>query len=437
KRAFFIRKIGTDGFRIGYKPTLKKVVGDRRAALDDAEVLKAVQTVVKQEFEKGRVTPVDPFPADGSDVEDTPKLKVVVVGPETEWSPEIRKTLGDWTRRRGASDRLYPAALVWLVRKPGRSLRERAEAWLAWKRVDEDLRAGVLGADFDPSERGEVVRQIKESEEALREEVWASYRYAAIADSRGAEGMREIDLGAGHASGNAASLTGRVVAALKADGLLNESIGAGYLERNWPTALKEGGAWPLKGCRQAFLDGSLTRLLDPEQVLRMQIVSFVERGDFGLASGVKPGSGFERVWYKEAIRPEEVTFDDKTFLLTRSRANALAQPVSQAANGVAAPQPAPELVLQQPAIPGSAPAKLAADEHVRICLRGNIPPEQWNKLGTKLIPKLRTSGQNLLLTMDASLIVRAQDTVYVEAELRQALNDLGLESTVRVEKLTV
>jgi hypothetical protein len=309
--------------------------------------------------------------------------------------------------------------------------------WLAWKRVDEDLRTGVLGADFDPSERGEVVRQIKESEELLREEVWASYRYAASADSRGAEGMREIDLGAGHASGNAASLTGRVVAALKAEGLLNESIGAGYLERNWPTALKEGGAWPLKGCRQAFLDGSLTRLLDPEQVLRAQIVSFVERGDFGLASGVKPGNGFERIWYKEAIRPEEVTFDDKTFLLARSRAHALAQLVPQTAGGVAAPQPAPELILQPPAMPESAPAKPAVDEHVRICLRGNIPPEQWNKLGTKLIPKLRTSGQDLSLTIDASLIIRAQDTAYVENELRQALRDLGLESTVRIEKLPV
>ncbi len=40
------------------------------------------------------------------------------------------------------------------------------------------------------------------------------------------------------------------------------------LVRDWaaPDALKESGAWPLKGCRHAFLDGSRTRLLDPEEV---------------------------------------------------------------------------------------------------------------------------------------------------------------------------
>lgn len=262
KRAFFIRKVGTDGFRIGYKPTLKKVVGDRRAALDDAEVTKVIRTTVKQEFERGSVVPVEPFPVDGSDAKDTPKLTVAVLDPETDWNPagDIRKKLSEWTRRRGASTRLYPAAIVWLVRKPGRSLREKAEAWLAWKRVEEDLRSGVLGKEFDETEQREVVRQIKESEEALKEEVWASFRYAVIADAQGEEGLKEIDLGAGHASGSAASLTGRIVEALRAEGLLNNSVGAGYLERNWPVALKESGVWPLKGCRQAFLDGSLTRL---------------------------------------------------------------------------------------------------------------------------------------------------------------------------------
>lgn len=443
KRAFFIRKVGTDGFRIGYKPTLKKVVGDRRAALDDAEITKVIRAAVKQEFDRGSVAPVEAFPADGSDVKDTPKLTVVVLDPETEWNAEIRKRLGEWTRRRGASPRLYPAAIVWLVRKPGRSLREKAEMWLAWKRVDEDLRSGVLGADFDQTERGEVARQIKESDEALKEEVWASFRYAVIADAHGEEGLKEIDLGAGHASGSSASLSGRVVEALRTEGLLNNSIGAGYLERNWPVALKESGAWPLKGCRQAFLDGSLTRLLDPEEVLRAQIESFVEKGDFGLASGSKPAGGYERVWWKEPIRAEEVTFDDKTFLLTRARASTLAAQsktspsVSSVEKGNAvtgAPEESPILVLEPlPAAPGVS-AKPATDEHVRICLRGKIPPEQWNKLGQKLIPKLRGSGQDLSLSLDASLTIRSQDFTYVEAELRQALRDLGLDGAVRIEK---
>jgi hypothetical protein len=435
KRAFFIRKVGTDGFRIGYKPTLKKVVGDRRAALDDAEVAKAVKAAVKQEFERGRVVPVYLNPSDGTEVSDTPKLSIVVMDPEVEWESAgaIRKRLGDWTRQRGTSPRLYPAALVWVVRKPGRTLREKAEAWLAWKRVAEDLNSGVLGAEFEQSDRGEVIRQIKEGEEALKDEVWASYRYAIVADPKGAEGLREIDLGAGHASSGLGSLTAHVVAALKAEGLLNETVGAGYLERNWPTALKESGAWPLKGCRQSFLDGSLTRLLDPEDVLRRQIPSFVERGEFGLGSGPKPDGGFERVWWKGAVGPEEVAFDDNTFLLTRSRAAALkaAPPLKPVLPPTEQP---PELILEPPPAPPTQPTVTVAEQTVRLSLRGAIPPEQWNKVGTKLIPKLRTSGQGLSLTVEASLDVPANDLSHVESDLRQALRDLGLESLVQIEK---
>ena len=97
------------------------------------------------------------------------------------------------------------------------------------------------------------------------------------------DGLKTIDLGAGHSSGSE-TLCGRVITALKSQALLNESVGAGYIERNWPPALKESGAWPLASLRQSFLNGSLTRLLDPDTILRGKIVEFVSRGDFGLAS---------------------------------------------------------------------------------------------------------------------------------------------------------
>ncbi len=429
-RAYYIRRVGTDGFRIGYKPTLRKIMGDRRAGLDDAEVLKTVRTAVKQEAQKGSVIPVYPFPSDGSDPPDSPKLTLVVLDPEIEWEPsaQIRKTLAEWTQKRGASPRLHPAALVWLVRKPGRPLREKAEIHLAWKRVADDLASGVVGADYDRAERSEIAAQLKDAEEGLRDQVWASYRYAIIADPKGSDGVREIDLGAGHSSA-AASLTARVVAALKAEGLLSETVGAGYLERNWPPALKESGVWPLKGLRQSFLDGSLTRLLDPEEVLRKQIVSFVERGELGFASGLKTDGSFERVWWKEPLGIEEVTFDDKTYLLTRDRAPALKELPAP----VPAPPPTPgDLTLEPPESPG--PPGMAGDQLVRLSLRGQIPPEQWNRLGTKLLPKLRGASQELSIGLDASLTVRAQDLQHVEAELRQALRDLGLEGLVRIEK---
>jgi hypothetical protein len=70
---------------------------------------------------------------------------------------------------------------------------------------------------------------------------------------------------------------------------------------------------------RSFLDGTLTRLLDPEEVLKRQIVTFVDKGDFGLSSGPKSTGPYERLWPKEAIGAEEVVSDGETFLLTRAR----------------------------------------------------------------------------------------------------------------------
>ena len=50
--------------------------------------------------------------------------------------------------------------------------------------------------------------------------------YDPQAESR----LKTIDMGAGYANGNE-SLTGRVISALKQNGLLSESVGAGYIGR--------------------------------------------------------------------------------------------------------------------------------------------------------------------------------------------------------------
>src|SRR5262249_5948552 len=135
-------------------------------------------------------------------------------------------------------------------------------------------------------------------------------------------GLKVIDLGAGHASASE-TLCGRIIGALKTEALLNDSVGAGYIDRHWPPALKDAGAWPLTSLRQSFIDGTLTRLVEPDTVLRRKIVEFVERGDFGLASGNKNGGSYERIWYAEPINAEEVAFESNVFLLTKAKAQQL------------------------------------------------------------------------------------------------------------------
>lgn len=433
-RSYFIREVGSDGFRIGYLPTMKKVVSDRRASLDyETEVKPAVRKLVDDEFRRGASIPLIPFPQDGAEIPDTPRLTLVIVDPDTEWSGTgaLRSQIADWTKNRGKSPRLYPGALVWCLRKPGRDLREKVEIALAWRRVAREVADGTLGGEFDKSDRAELQSRVREAEEAAKDEVWGDFRFAVVADTQEADGLKVIDLGAGHSS-SGETLCGRVIGALKSEALLNESVGAGYIERNWPPALKTEGAWPLASLRQSFLNGSLTRLLDPDTVLKAKVVEFVDRGDFGLASGKKADASFERIWFEQLVDAAEVAFESGVFLLRKSTAQALKAGVPS--TPVPAPVPVPGAPLTPSpgptAAPGSGPSATAATRTLR--LTGNVPPEIWNRLGTKILPKLRTSS-NLKIGLDFSVTVADDVASTLAGELRQIIQELGLADTVRVE----
>lgn len=438
-RSYFIRRIGSDGFRISHQPTMKKVVSDRRASLDEeTEIKPALRKIVEEEFRRNASLPIVFFPQDGSEVQDSPRLTLVAADPDVEWSggASLRDQIAEWTRQRGKSPRLYPGALVWCVRKPGRDLRDKVELWLAWRRVAREITEGTLGGDFDRSDLADIKANVAAAEEAAREEVWAGYRFAVLSDRGEPDGLKVIDLGAGHSSASD-SLSGRVIAALKAEALLNESVGAGYLERNWPPALKESGAWPLASLRQSFLDGSLTRLLDPDRVLREKICAFVQKGDFGLASGRQGDGRYQRLWFRDTVAPEEIVFEADVFLLTRATVESLLTVPTQG-------QPLAEST--EPTAPSGLPAGVQADTQAElpevqqssaepatraVRVAGTIPPEVWNRVGTKILPKLR-SGTDLSIKVEFSAAFREQDAGRTAEEVRQLLEDLGVGNKLRV-----
>ncbi|MBW2092988.1 MAG: AAA family ATPase, partial [Deltaproteobacteria bacterium] len=252
--------------------------------------------------------------------------------------------------------------------------------------------------------------------------------FVVIYEPREPDGLKTIDLGAGHASA-AESLCGRIITASRSQGLLNVSVGAGYIERNWPPALKESGAWPLTSLRQSFLNGSLTRLLDPDEVLRTKIVEFVSKGEFGMSSGPKPDGTYERVWYAEMLAPEEVSFEAGVFLLRKEKAKVLKQEEVEPL-GPEPPKPPPEPEHQTP--PEPPPGRVVETETKTLRLIGTVPPELWNKLGIKLIPKLRM-GDDLKVSIEFSVTLKTEFAQSQEREIRQAIEDLGLGGQIKIE----
>jgi hypothetical protein len=223
-----------------------------------------------------------------------------------------------------------------------------------------------------------------------------------------------------------------VITALKSQALLDESVGAGYIERNWPPALKDSGAWPLASLRQSFLNGSLTRLLDPDAVLRTKIVEFVLKKDFGLASGKKPAGGYERIWFNEPMASDEVTFESGVFLLLKSKAKFLKIAIEPIPGGGPEPIPGPEPEPEPPSGPEPEPEPVSGPSLKTYRIIGDVPPEVWNRFGTKVLPKLR-SGSELKIGIDFSVSMEAGIAKSFETELKQILDDLGLSDRIKIE----
>lgn len=436
-KAFFIQRVGSDGYKVYHKAKIDKAVHDRRASLDEEDDVKpTIRTIVKEEFKRGASISAEPFdhPFDASKVSDSPRLSLWFLDATCEWDggEAIRMQIAEWTKNRGKSSRLYPGALVWCVRKPGRDLRDKVELLLAWRRVQRDVREGLLGADFERADHQEIQAKVADAEEDAKDEVWAGYRFVVLADSTDPSGLKVIDLGAGHSSGSG-TLCGRIIAALKAEALLNESVGAGYIDRNWPPAFKDSGAWPLASLRQSFLNGALTRLLDPDGVLKTKLVEFVGRGDFGLASGPKPDGSYERVWNPGAVVPaDEVAFEPGVVLLKKAKAEELKKkPPSTSPPADALPPSPPDTLPPQPADtlpPLPPPAKTRT-----IRLSGNVPAELWNRLGTRVLPKLKT-GKDLKIGIEFTVTVETVNANELQAELKQILTDLGLQDSVKLNQ---
>ena len=433
RAGFFLRAVGADGYRIHHQATLTKAVSDRRASLDEEKDTRpAMRDLVREQFEKGAVFPLVFFPEDSAAVPDSPRLTLVVADPREEWGGGdeggITRRVRDWTRNRNGSPRLYPAALVWCIRKPGRDLRNAVEQWLAWRRVEHEVETGVLGIEFEQAGIEDVRREVRKAHMDATDQVWASYRHVALAVDAGGD-PRSIDLGAGHAS-SGDSLSDRIRVTLRSQELLSDDVGTGYIVLKWPEAFKETGAWPLASLRQSFLDGSLIRLPDPDAKLRQKIPEFVEAGAFGLAAGAKNDGGYDLHWFQQTVSEADISFAADMYLLTPERALSLrgdpalpgtGRRVDLELHGQPAdePQPAEGVIIS----PGS-----ALGHRVRLRVEGDLPSESWNTFGTKVVTALRAAGG-----LSVNVTLSAEADASLADSLRVALGDLHLGEKMRID----
>ena len=178
--------------------------------------------------------------------------------------------------------------------------------------------------------------------------------------------------------------------------------------------------------------GTAAKITPPGAVLKAKIVEFVGKGDFGLASGARSDGTFDRDWFEELVSPDEVNFDANVFLITKAKVKALRSRSQERPLVEDLPKPEDRQPTEPEPPPEAKPGPTS--QTVTLNLRGSIPPEIWNRLGTKLIPKLR-SGSELSAQVNFSMTLDGKVVASFETELRQILEELNLAHKVRIEKV--
>ena len=437
RRCFFLRAVGSDGWRFGHVPTLKKVHADRKQSLDPDDVRRATAELVKTVFKKDAEIHVSLFPKDSTEVLDQAMLTLAVTRPdevfEQSEESELRQRITEWTRKCGQQSRQNPGGVLWMTCEGIASLRTGVEELLAWQAVCDDANRGLLG-NLEPEDLRRIDRELKGAKTQIEDRVWSSYNHLLLWDAAAGK-LRAIPLGQLHPS-EARGITSAVLARLRHDSLLSREIGASYIERNWPPALKDSATWPLASLKAAFFQGQFTRLEKADDALKTTIARAVSQGTLGLASG-KDTAAFDRVWFKEPVEPADITFDFDTYLLTTAKAKALKQGPTQAPTSTAAGTNSPAArpvvtATSDPATEGTplfTPRTSAASE-TNVTWHGALKREQWNLFSLKVLTRLAQSPDlDIVVTVTAKL----KDAATLD-QLNAALKELGIDDVFREEK---
>ena len=175
-------------------------------------------------------------------------------------------------------------------------------------------------------------------------------------------------------------------------------------------------------------------------MLRGKVVEFVRGGDFGLASGANENGEYDRLWYGESVHPDEVVFEHGVFLLTKEKAEQLrampeqgsVEPAQDDTGDIGEEETTSNEEQNGTQEPAQGGLDIPTPQKTTLRIAGTVPSETWNRMGTSLITKLRAK-EDLRLTIDIIVSVDANESSYFENDLRQTLDDLGLNDQVRVE----
>ncbi len=420
RRCYYLDAKGM-AYWISHRPTLNKILADRRAALSGREAEEAIREKVRQAIRE--VFKDDPalgrrfFPETSGDIPDVPSLTLIVLAPEHGWEnasrEATRRLVTHMIQDYGGRGRTFKSGLLFAVAESSSALADEAKDLLALESLEDPTERERL--KLEDSQIRELSDKKRRSERNLKELVWRVYRRVLLLAEDG--GIREVDLGLLHSSA-AESLAGLILMRLKQEGLVEDSISPDFLVRNWPPALTE---WSTKAVRDMFFASpQFPRLLNPE-ILRDTIAEGIKAGKFGYAGKANGGYQGPATIEDHQFGPAHVEISDQAVLLPRDKALKLKETPVPAGNGKSDRGGG-----QQPGDEGTNGPGPGPELARRLSWEGELPHRQWMNFYTKVLSVFAT---------DPSLRVRVRIEVVPEAgisaakleEIKADMQELGLD----------
>jgi len=433
RRCYYLDARGT-GYWVSHRPTLNKILGDRRAVLSAESVEDRVRETIRKVFDRGPTLGRRYWPETSDALPDTPSLTLAVLTSEHSWAEqerELTRQLAITIIQDCASrSRTFKSGLVFAVAETGAALTAEARNLLAIETLEDPAEQERLR--LEESQITELQAKKATSERDLKENVWRAYKRLLLLGEDGT--VRELDLGLVHSSA-ADSLVGLMVARLRQEGLLEDSISPDFLVRNWPPALPE---WTTKAMRDMFYASpTFPRLLDSD-VLRGTVANGVRAGRFGYVSKTAAGDyAMTPLIDDPTFGPGNVEFSDHVVLLPRDAA--LSMTSREPASGEVTEEPVgyvPQVdsgaELSGPEVVGTALGVVGAVRSLKW--QGSVPAQKWMNFYTRVLSRF---GMDPSLGITVSFDVAPENGISQQQveETRMALRDLGLTDAIETSDL--
>jgi hypothetical protein len=245
--ASYFLSVERNRYRFSLSPNLNKLLADRRASIQPAQIEERMRAEIQKVFAAGPSVERVYFPEKSSQIPDHRSLTFVVLAPDLSMQDEkkIVQLVDTMTREYGTSACTFKSALIWCVADAAAVLREEVRKALAWEAIHDEEDTLRL----DDGQKRQLAENLKKAQRDVKEAVWRTYKNIPLLDKNNT--IRGVDLGLVHSSA-ADTIVTFILNRLRKDGDVEEGVSPNFLVRNWPPAFTEWSTKSVRGSRSRF-----------------------------------------------------------------------------------------------------------------------------------------------------------------------------------------